>query len=151
MTNTAKVMMFYFPKTIMSQHSVAYGICRLLVGKSPCLFVITLFDSHLALSFIISRLKQQLFHLEFLPQTLGITQYLSDVSNNVTLGALEVLHPLLVNTPPSPDLFVALKRPFEEEVIARTPLSSRRTRGVIKDYLMVCTCRAIFLRMDLTH
>jgi len=46
---------------------------------------------------------------------------------------------LLDQTPPSIDLFTALKQPFDDDVISRTPLSFHHAMWSIHDYLMVST------------
>ena len=75
--------------------------------------------------------------LNFLPHTLGTSAYLQDTSSNLTRGALDVLPLLLFHAAPSINLLTALKRPFDTEVLSRTPSSSHKALCIIHDYLMV--------------
>jgi len=80
------------------------------------------------------------FSLYDLPCALGIYGYLSDASSDLSHGALDALPILLARAPPSVDLLATLKRPFNNEVISRTPSASHRAMTSIHKYLMVSTC-----------
>ena len=68
---------------------------------------------------------------------LGTFEYLNDTSSNLTCGALDALPLLLPHATPSISLLAALKRPFDTEVLLRTPSSSRKALCIIQDYLVV--------------
>lgn len=97
-------------------------------------------------------LKQQLRSLKELPLDFGIPGYLSDTSNNIAHGALEVFPSLLLKSPPSADLCITLKQSFDEEVTLRTPSSSHKARNSIHRYLLVrivfIYCASVWSRID---
>ena len=84
-----------------------------------------------------SSLKEQFRSLQYLLPTFGIPNFLEDISSNLTRGALDILPILLHQATPSDNLLVALKRPFDNEVVSRTPSSFCSAMGIIHDYLMV--------------
>ncbi len=129
---------FYCQVTILLHCIAVCGICSLPVGKSFS-YLASAFSNWSVCSDVRSFLREQFQSLIQLQQTLGISSYLEDTSTNLTQGALDALHILLPHARPSFDLLAALKRPFDSEVMLRTPSSSRNAMGSIHGYLMVGT------------
>jgi len=86
-----------------------------------------------------SSLREQLHQHNFYtcPYPLGISDYLEDMSSNLTRSALDSLPLLLLHATPSINLLAALKQPFDTKVLSRTPSSSRKALRIIHDYLTV--------------
>jgi len=82
--------------------------------------------------------------------TLGVIDYLNDTSNNLTRGALDALPLLLLHATPSINLLAALKQPFNNEILSRTPPSLGKALHSIHDYLMVCAPTST-VHVDATH
>lgn len=85
--------------------------------------------------------------LQLFPGLFGISDYLRDMSSNLTRGALDALPLLLLHATPSINLLGALKRPFDTEVLTRTPSSSRKAMCMIHDYLSVGAAPTVLFMM----
>ena len=107
------------------------------VSQLACLVLVVLQPALICPSDVRSYLKRRFRSLKCLVRTFGISDYLEDLSSNLTRGALDALPILLSQAPPSVDLLTALGRPFDSEVESRTPSTSLDVMDSIRDYLMV--------------